>query len=210
MHPIISDLNWRYAVKKYDTSKKISKENIKILKEAVRLSPSSVGLQGYIVFDIQNLEIRKKLKEAAHNQSQVIEASHFFVFCYPNEIEERYIDKMMLYISEIREQSVESLSGYKNAIQNLVKSKEEYKKHQWLSNQAYIALGNLLQSAAHLKIDATPIEGFDYDEFSKILELEQKGLKVAVACALGYRSIEDKYQYLKKYRKPITDLFQII
>eukprot|EP01041_Mallomonas_annulata_P029241 gene29241-51203_t len=68
MHPIISDLNWRYAVKKYDSSKKISEENITILKEAIRLSPSSVGLQGYVVLDVQNPETRQKLKEASHNQ----------------------------------------------------------------------------------------------------------------------------------------------
>ncbi|MFN5417393.1 MAG: NAD(P)H-dependent oxidoreductase [Flavobacteriia bacterium] len=210
MHPIISDLNWRYAVKKYDSGKKISEENITILKEAIRLSPSSVGLQGYVVLDIQNPEIRQKLKEASHNQTQVSDASHYFVFCYPKEIHENYLDKMISHISEIRNQSIESLSGYKNMIYNLTQNQSEQKKNQWLTNQAYIALGNLLQSAAHLKIDATPMEGFNYEKYEEILELDQKGLKVAVACALGYRSEEDKYQHLKKYRKPIKDLFSII
>lgn len=210
MHPIISDLNWRYAVKKYDSSKKISEENITILKEAIRLSPSSVGLQGYVVLDVQNPETRQKLKEASHNQTQVSDASHFFVFCYPKEIQENYLDKMMSHISEIRNQSIESLSGYKNMIYHLTQNQSEDKKNQWLTNQAYIALGNLLQSAAHLKIDATPMEGFNYEKYEEILQLDKKGLKVAVACALGYRSEEDKYQHLKKYRKPISDLFQVI
>ena len=198
MHPLISDLNWRYAVKKYDSNKQISDENINILKETIRLSPSSVGLQGYVVLDVQNPEIRQQLKDASHNQTQVSDASHFFVFCYPKEIKETYVDTMMNYISKTRNQSIESLSGYKNMIHNLTQSQSEAKKNQWLTNQAYIALGNLLQSAAHLKIDATPMEGYNYERYEEILDLEKKGLKIAVDCAMGYRSEDDKYQHIKK------------
>lgn len=208
MHPIISDLNWRYAVKKYDSSKKIPKIDLDILKEAIRLAPSSIGLQGYKVLIIENKELRNKLKEASHGQNQITEASHLFVFCYYSEIKDEQIDQMMESISALRNVSLDSLEFYREKVKHASQNQAVDKINVWLTKQVYIALAQLLQTAAQLKIDATPMEGFDAQAFEEILNLKQKNLKVAVICTLGYRSTEDKYQYQKKFRKPIIDLFE--
>jgi nitroreductase len=45
MKKIIEDLNWRYATKKYDPSKKLSEEQVVTIKESLRLTPTAYGLQ---------------------------------------------------------------------------------------------------------------------------------------------------------------------
>jgi nitroreductase len=207
MHPIIADLNWRYAVKKYNPNRRIPAGELEILKESIRLSPSSMGLQAYQVIDVQSPEMRQKLFEASHNQSQILDASHVFIFCNMVEIPESYIDFQVENMSRTREQEPASLHGYKAALWNSIQKREAEKRHTWTSKQTYIALGSLIQTAARLKIDATPIEGFEIPLFNEILGLEKQGLNAVVVCALGYRSDQDKYQHLRKVRKPVEKLF---
>lgn len=207
MNQLISDLNWRYAVKKYDPTKKITDENMAILKEAVQLSASSTGLQAYQVLDIRDKAIREKLKAASFMQEQITDASHLFIFTYFLEVEDAYIDKLISNASITRNVSLESLSGYKNLLTRSANGKSTEARNNWLSKQTYIALGNLMQTAAHLRIDTTPMEGFDVGSYNEILGLKEKNLSVSVICALGYRSEDDTYQFLKKVRKPIDELF---
>ncbi|MGV3630753.1 MAG: NAD(P)H-dependent oxidoreductase [Bacteroidota bacterium] len=207
MHPIIADLNWRYAVKKYNPNKRIPENEVEILKESIRLSPSSMGLQAYQVIDVQSPEMRQKLFEASHNQSQILDASHVFIFCNMTEIPESYIDSQIENMSRTREQEPASLHGYRTALLHSIRKREAEKRNSWTSKQTYIALGSLIQNAARLRIDATPIEGFENQLFNSILGLQEQGLNAVVVCALGYRSAEDKYQHLRKVRKPVEKLF---
>lgn len=210
MHSVIEDLNWRYAVKKYDKEKKLTANQVEILKESVRLAPSSVGLQAYKVLDIVNPELREELRKVSFNQSQITDASHLFVFCAMEEINHSYVDFMVQNMAKTRQQSIESLEGYRTSLLKSVVNQEREQRLIWSSKQTYIALGQLLQTAAHLRVDATPIEGFEAGGYDAILNLKAQGLKASVVCALGFRHIEDKYQYLKKVRKPLDDLFHIV
>ena len=81
MSNITNNLKWRYATKRFDTSKKISSDNLEILKEAVNLAPTSYGLQPFKVLIIENPQIREKLQKAAWGQQQIVEASQLFLFC---------------------------------------------------------------------------------------------------------------------------------
>jgi nitroreductase len=55
----------RYATKKFDASKIINKEDLNTLKEAIRLSSSSYGLQPYKIILVENPELRAKIQPAA-------------------------------------------------------------------------------------------------------------------------------------------------
>ena len=210
MHQIIKDLNWRYAVKKYDPTKNISKKDLEILKESIRLAPSSVGLQAYQVLDVVDVKTREKLKEASFNQSQITDASHLFVFCNMIDIPTSYIQKLVDTMAQVRNVPVDSLSGYKDFLLENSQNPDTEKRNLWTSKQTYIALGHLLQTAAQLRIDATPMEGFENEKYNKILGLKELGLNASVACTLGYRSDEDSYQHKNKVRKPIEDLFIMV
>ncbi|RNL85653.1 NAD(P)H-dependent oxidoreductase [Sinomicrobium pectinilyticum] len=210
MSTIIESLNWRYATKKFDPSAKVSAEDLNTLKEAIRLSASSYGMQPYEVFVIEDPEIRRQLKEASWGQPQITDASHLIVFASKTDVTAKDTEAYMNNISKTRNIPVESLSGFSNMINNSVISLPQEVKSTWAAKQAYIALGNLLASAAQLQIDACPMEGFDAEGYNKILGLKEKGLNAAVIATIGYRSSEDEMQHLPKVRKPSEELFTSI
>ena len=204
MNKIIEDLNWRYATKKFDSTKKISDEDLKIIKESLRLVPSSYGLQPLKFLLIENPSIRQQLKEKSFNQSQIMDASHLFVICSLTEITEDYIDNHIQNMANIR-----SISGFGNYVKNqILPLKNEYVA-EWNAKQAYIAIGQLLHTCATLRIDATPMEGFEKEAYDEILNLKKQGLQSVLVCPIGYRSEEDSNQFLKKVRRSQESLFEI-
>lgn len=210
MSATIENLKWRYATKKFDATKKISKENLETLLEGVQLSASSYGLQPYQIFVIEDSEIRKKLKSAAWNQTQLTEASQVIVFANHKSLDESYVDNYVKNVAETRTLKVEDLKGMSDMIKNSTLQLTDQQQNEWAQKQCYLALGFLLNTAANLKIDVCPMEGFSAEEFDKILGLEEKGLHTAVIACVGYRSEEDNYQHAAKVRKSTEDLFNFI
>jgi nitroreductase len=193
-------LEWRYATKKFDASKKISAEDWKTLTESLKLAPSSYGIQPWKFLVIENPAVREQLKPVSWNQTQVTDASHYVVFLYKDAMDLPYVDKYINRMTEVRGVPADSLQGFKDMlINNLVNAPEE-KIRVWSQRQAYIAMGFLLETAALLKIDATPMEGFSPSDYDRILGLEGSGWKSVATVALGYRHSEDPYQNLKKVR----------
>jgi|SRR5580765_50860 len=207
---ILSQLNWRYAVKQYDATKKISDQDWETLEEALTLAPSSFGLQPYKFLVITDEATREKLKPAAFGQTPITDASHLVVFAYKKTFDEKDTERFIKRIADVRGQSRESLADYENIVNSSAKKATDGGYIEtWNSRQAYIALGFLLETAALLGIDATPMEGFDPARFNEILGLTDYSA-VAIA-ALGYR--DDKNDWLAslpKVRMPKEQLVQRI
>ncbi|PID70652.1 NAD(P)H-dependent oxidoreductase [bacterium DOLZORAL124_38_8] len=213
MKNLLDILNWRYAVKKFDPNKKISEAKLNTLKEALRLTPSSLGLQPWKFLLVENPAIRAQLQEHSWNQSQITEASHLIVLCRLEKIDEPYIDTWIDYKRTLGDRTEEALQGYKQMILNLVINKHsdnpDFQTH-YLEKQIYLALGNLLTSAAVLELDTCPIGGFDPQKYDEILGLKEKGLRSCVVCPIGYRHAEDRYQNYPKARFPQEQIFETI
>ncbi len=207
MKEIKEAFNWRYATKRFDASRKLSKEQLEILLDAARMAPSSYGLQPFEIMVVENDDLRKQLKEAAYGQPQLTEASHVIVFTANKNVDEVLVDSFMQRVAKSRGQSTESLKDFRAMLLGSVSGKSEQEKFQWAARQAYIALGFLLATAAIEGIDACPMEGFNNAEFDRILNLEQKGLKSVVMATVGFRSADDKYAALPKVRKTQDELF---
>jgi nitroreductase len=207
---LLKNLQWRYATKKFDNTKKVSSEKLEKLKEAVQFSVSSYGLQLYKVLIIENMEIRERLKPVSWNQSQITDASHLFVFCNYTDASSEAIDDFIKYTAETRDLDLERLNGYGEFIKTKIGEKSQEEKTSWLKSQTYLALGNLLNACAELKIDACPMEGFDPEAYNEILELNEKGLNAAVIAPIGYRHNDDHTIGQQKVRKPIELLFETI
>jgi len=207
MNQFIESQNWRYATKKFDATQKISSSDLDILKEAVRLTASSLGLQPYKVLIVENPDLRAQLQVAAFGQTQVVDASHLFVFASEYQVGETEIDSYMATISATRGINEEALAGFRTMVVNSVTKMDEITKENWTAKQVYLALGNLLNAAADLRIDATPMEGFNPSAVNNILGLQEKGLHAVALAALGYRHVDDKQQHLIKVRKSQTELF---
>jgi nitroreductase len=210
MNKIIEDLNWRYSTKKYDTTKKISAEDFNTIKESLRLSPSSYGLQPLKYIVIENKELREELKVHSFNQSQITDASHIIVFCSFIDIDENHIDNYIENIAKTRSQEIEKIVGFGDYMKKEIFPMDKGLLENWNSKQAYISLGQVLHTCANLRIDATPMEGFKANKYDEILGLPDQNLKSILVCAFGYRSIDDANSSLKKVRKSHNDLFETI
>ena len=207
MNTFLENQNWRYATKKFDAAKKITTEDLNTLKEAIRLSSSSYGLQPYKVIIVENPELRAKIQPSAWGQSQIVEASHLIIFANETNVNDTTIDSYLKNISETRNTPIEALTGYGDFMKSKISTLPEDVKNIWTAKQTYLALGNLLNAAAELKIDATPMEGFVPAEVNEILGLEKLGLNAALIATLGYRHDEDATQHYKKVRKSNEELF---
>ncbi|MEN9489136.1 MAG: hypothetical protein RL494_1401 [Bacteroidota bacterium] len=207
MTSFIENQNWRYATKKFDTTKKVSPQDLETLKEAIRLSSSSYGLQLYKIILVENTTIREKLQPASWGQTQIVDASHLIVFANQTHIGNPEIDSYLKNVSQTRNMPIDALSGYGDFMKSKINSLPEEAKNVWTAKQTYLALGNLLNAAAELKIDVTPMEGFDAKEYNEILGLDKLNLNAAVVAAVGYRHEEDATQHYKKVRKSNADLF---
>ena len=212
MNTIIDALNWRYATKKFDTTKKLSQDDMDILLETLRLSPSSFGLQPRKFIHVKNMEIRKELQDASRGQSQITEASDLIVIAVRSRLDESDVEAYVQDMKEIRgknveqlpedAKSIEKLMEFKNMIINTIKSRTPEQLKWWNQKQAYIAMGVVLTTAAVVWIDTCPMEWFDPEKYNEILGLNDLWLTATVVIAVGYRSSEDKYANLAKVRFP--------
>ncbi len=210
MNDIIKNLEWRYATKDFDANRKVSEEEIHVLLESARLAPSSYGLQPWKFIVVENKEIRERLKAAAWNQGQITEASHLVVLCRLNALDEAHVQRYVEKTAEVRLVSLEDLSGFKNMMMGDIKNRTKEGLETWMAKQVYIALGFMLHTAAIMKIDTCPMEGFDPKQFDDILGLEKMGLNSVVLCAIGYRKETDKTSLMKKTRFSKEEVVHII
>ena len=209
MQNIIDDLKWRYATKKFDPSKKLSDDQLATLKESIRLSASSYGLQAYKILIVENPETREKLMEASYGQKPVVDASHLFVFCAYTQVSEDDAKKYMELISQTRGTEMKNLEAFQNGIVNSLKNKSDQEIANWTSKQTHIALGQLLHTCASIRVDALPMEGFSPATYNEILGLDELKLTATLACPVGFRHEEDAAQFNKKVRKSNEDLFDL-
>ena len=204
---LIESLAWRYATKKYDTSKKVSDNDINTIKEAINLAATSYGLQLFNVLDVKDTSVREKLKPASWGQSQITDSSHLFILCNYTSYKESQIENYVKLKAELNNIDIAVLDGYKDFMKGAISGQSSDAYKNWTAKQVYIALGNGLAACADLKIDSTPIEGFETNTYNEILGLSEKGLNACVVLSIGYRSDEDDTQHAIKTRKPLEELF---
>jgi nitroreductase len=203
-----SALNWRYATKRFDPSRQISASDWNTLEEALRLSPSSFGLQPWHFVVVRNAALREELKAASWDQPQLVEASHIVVLASARQIDTTYVNNFIALTAAERGVEPEKLEPYKQMILGFTKRLTESNGIEaWTSKQTYIALGTLLTSAALLNIDACPIEGIDPKRYDQILGLDSTPYATRVVCALGYRAPTDAAAQNKKVRFESSKVF---
>jgi nitroreductase len=203
-----TQLQWRYATKSFDADRMIPAETWEVLREALRLAPSSFGLQPWRFIQVTNPEIRAKLKSASWNQGQIVEASHLVVLAAKESIHRAEIERWIGEIAQARGVPVASLAQYQEMMLGfLAPPRPGLSIPQWTGNQVYLALGQLLAVAAVMGIDACPMEGIDSDAYDTILDLKNSGYTTRVVCALGYRSAEDRYASAPKVRYDASEVW---
>ena len=208
---LLDALQWRYATKVFDSTRKIPADVWAALKKTLVLTPTSFGLQPYRFLVVQDPAVRTELLPHSWGQKQVVDCSHYVVFTSRTEMNEADVDKLIHRIAEVRGMPAVALESYRQMmLGDIVHGPRGKTAHEWATRQAYIALGNLMTAAAVLGVDACPMEGFVPAEYDKILKLHGTGYAAVVACALGYRATADKYAGLAKVRYTETDLVRVV
>ena len=205
---LIKALNWRYATKQFDASKTIDDTTWSSLEQSLILTASSYGLQPWKFIVVKDKSLREKLRPHSWNQSQITDASHLVVFTSKIKLDEEYVSKFISQIANVREVNASDLEQYKQMMLSDVVNGERSKiVSEWAARQTYIALGNILTSAAVLGVDTCAIEGFDPVQYQSILQPDST-YRVVCVCAFGYRSGEDKYSLAKKVRFGKEDIIE--
>ena len=202
----IQKLQWRYATKKFDASKKISEENIQLLKEVFNLTATSYGLQPLKMMVIHNKELQQQLVPFTMEQQQVADASHVLVLCIERAITKAYIEAYFNRVATTRNTPKAILQPFESFLIDSFSEKETNEVRQWMEKQAYIALGNLLTVCAYEGIDACPIEGFEPEKYDEFLQLDKENLYSVLVLAVGYRDANDMFATLKKVRKGVDEV----
>ncbi|MBI2519183.1 MAG: NAD(P)H-dependent oxidoreductase [Bdellovibrio sp.] len=198
---LIDCLEWRYATKKFDNTKKIDPQAWEALERALVLTPSSFGLQPWKFIVIQNQAVKEKLREASMNQSQVTDCSHYLVIAVKEKTDGEFISHYIERIAQVRSIDRAGLEGYKKIMMGaLVMNPKSPENLTWATCQGYIALGNFMTAAAVLGIDTCPLGGIVPAKYDEILALKDSGWKTIVACCAGFRSADDNYARAKKVR----------
>lgn len=200
---LLEDLNWRHAVKAYNPNEKVSQENIDKIVEAARLAPTSSGLQPFKVLVVENQDLKNKLSEGALNPECMREASHIIIFAAWDRYTAKRIDKVYDYTTEVRGLPKGRFSAYTDKLKSIYLEEEADKNFAHTARQSYIALGLALAQAAELKVDTTPVEGFDSAHIDQVLDLKKLGLK---SVSLMYVGVADPSRdwvgLMKKVRVP--------
>jgi nitroreductase len=208
---LLEALNWRYATKVFDATKKIPADVWQTLERALVLTPTSYGLQPYKFIVMTDDAKRAELLGHSWKQKQVVQCSHYVVFAARKKMTEADVDHWIQRLSDVRKVPVDALKEYRGMmIGDVVHGLRSNVAHEWATRQTYIALGNLMTCAAMLGVDACPMEGIVPAEYDKVLNLHGGGYATVVACALGYRSANDKNASLAKVRYDAKDLVQTI
>lgn len=206
---IIKALNWRYATKIFDKSKKIDEENLHTILESARLSPSSIGIEAWKFLVIKDENVRAKIFEAS-KQPKVLDASHLIIITYRTDVIENIIKERLERTAKIQNQKVEELAGLRKMLEDGINQKlQNNELEYWIRAQTYIPLGIMIETASLLEIDNGPMEGFDASKVDEILNLKEKNLKSITMLALGYRG-QDPASTRSKVRRDFNDVIEFI
>ena len=207
---ILTQLHWRFATKKFDSTKKIAPEVWAKLEEAMVLAPSSYGLQPWKFIVVTDPAMRKKLHPASWSQAQILDASHLVVLAARNPPTPGDVERHVLRTAEVRGLAVEALDGLSQKIVGSLARMSGPDAHAWATRQTYLALGIFLAACAMAGVDACPMEGFQPEAYDEILGLKEKGLSAVVLAAAGYRRADDPAAKLAKSRFDVEEVIERI
>jgi nitroreductase len=202
MSELLQKLQWRYATKKMNPELAVPQEKVDRILEAIRLAPTSSGLQPFEIIVVKNKAVREQIKAKAHGQAQITDGSHLLVFAAWDDYTPERINLMYDLNDSERQSSSETADNYRKMLLANYPARGAELNFQHAAKQAYIGLGIALTAAAFEGVDSTPMEGFDPKAVDEILGLGARGLRSVVIMPLGYRDeANDWLVNLKKVRR---------
>jgi len=202
---IIDSLQWRYATKKFDVSKKIPQDKLEVIARAFNLTATSYGLQPVRLMIVSDKKLQEELVTHAMGQRQVVEASHVLVFCIEKNVKSPYVHEYFDNVKNTRDTPEKTLAPFRNMLADKFDSQTIEETRNWAVNQAYLAMGNLMTVCALEGIDACPMEGFEPKGFDEKLNLDALAVSSVLIMPIGYRAEDDMFSKFEKVRRPVEN-----
>lgn len=204
-------LNWRYACKKMDPTRRVAEDTLGRILEAARLAPTSSGLQPLEILVVTHAGIRERIKEIAWNQGMVTDGSHLLVFAAWDSYTPERINGMFDLVNQVRGLRNEGWEAYRQKLLAEYPAQGAETNFQHAARQCYIAMTCAMMQAAFEEVDCTPMEGFDPDALDGILDLRSMGLRSVLMLPIGYRDeANDWLVHLKKVRRSLENFVRRI
>lgn len=203
MNSFIKAMHFAHACKVFDENKKIPKEDMEIILDAGRLSPSSFGLEHTRALVIRNQELKEKMRPICWDQKQVTSCSELVVLKSKIKDIQLPADYAINALKRrgLDERAVERLQMFQK---NFFKDQRDYEA--WSMKQAYIVASSMVNCAASMGIDSCYMEGFKREELEDFLGIKREDERIALVLAFGYRVNAQK----PKYRIPLQEFVEII
>lgn len=204
---VVEAMHWRYATKAFDSSKHLSDADRQALLAALRLSPSSYGLQPWKFVVVNDPDVRKKLGEAVPANAGKFENSSMLVILARRRVTTPdHVAQHIETLQEARGASAEDLQPFKDMLIQGAAGRPAEAQDIWNSRQVYVALGCALTAAAMLKVDACPMEGVNPEKFDALLGLAGSDFTTTVAIAFGYRDESDPFASYSRARRAADEV----
>lgn len=198
-NPIIEDLQWRHTAKQYDAGRKIPQQDLDVLFEAMRLSPSSINSQPWKFIVLESDAAKERMSRTfAHkfqfNQPHIFASSQIILFAHnPRYSRDDYAEVVDAGIRDKRTKPEDREGAFGSFVFAQLNTDPQGSTANWTKAQTYLALGNTLHTLARLRIDATPMEGIDTDLVNAEFKTELDGYFCDVALAIGYHHPQQDY-----------------
>src|SRR5690606_1468916 len=106
---IVQSMQWRYATKRFDSSRRIPSETWSLIEQALLLSPSSYGLQPYKFVVVTDQKVKESLVPHSWNQGQPADCSHLVVFARLATLTPEHVEHYLDRIVEVRQVARDAL-----------------------------------------------------------------------------------------------------
>lgn len=212
---IVAALSFRHACKEFDKNKKIDKDDMEVILESGRLSPSSLGIEPWAFIVIENQDIKDKLGQVSWGgKTQMPTCSHLVIAL--NRVNKDilhnsdYIDHILRDVKQFPEDLVKKFKDIMKTLEEARFKENEDLINAYCKEQVYIACANMMTIASLLKIDSCPIGGFDQEKLTSILKkvgvLDTNHFEVALTMAFGYRVKNGEKKTRQKREEVIFEL----
>lgn len=154
----------RRSVKHYDTSHRMSEEEIERLLSFAVLSPSAFNIQNWRFVVVRDVELRRQIRAVAWDQAQVTDASLFIVLCGDLRSWEKQPERYW------RDAPVEVSNFLVPAIDSYYRGHDQVQRDEAMRSCG-IAAQTLMLAAKSMGYDSCPMDGFDFDAVGKLINL---------------------------------------
>ena len=159
----------RRAIKKFDSSYKMSPNDVKSLMELAILSPTSYNQQNWRFVTVTEQSVKNQISKAARDQPQPKDGSLVVVLCGNLNA---WKDNPKRYW---KNHPIEKQELVQNSLARKYAESPQNRRDEAIRSCGFAAQ-TIMLAAKQMGLDSCPMVGFEYDELAKVVNLPEDHL----------------------------------